>query len=68
MNALNYRLWLMWALAVFFFAYQFVVRLTPGLVMPKLMQKFQIDAASFGLFAAIYYFGYAGCKFLWLGF
>lgn len=62
MNALNYRLWLMWAVAVFFFAYQFVMRVTPGLVMPELMQKFQIDAASFGLFASAYYFGYAGMQ------
>lgn len=62
MNALPYRLWLMWAVAVFFFAYQFVIRLTPGLVMPELMQKFQIDATSFGLFASVYYFGYAGMQ------
>lgn len=62
MNVLNYRLWLMWAVAVFFFAYQFVMRVTPGLVMPELMQKFQIDAASFGLFASAYYVGYAGMQ------
>lgn len=58
----NVRLWLMWATAVLFFAYQFIMRVAPGLVMPELMQKFQVDATSFGLFASMYYFAYAGMQ------
>lgn len=37
MNALSYKLWLMWTVAVFFFAYQFIMRLTSGLVMPEFL-------------------------------
>ncbi len=54
--------WLMWGVATLFFAYQFIMRLTPGLVMPELMQKFQINATDYGLFAAIYYFAYSGLQ------
>lgn len=52
--------WVMWFLPSLFFAYQFIVRIIPGLVMPELMSKFQIDATSYGFFASIYYVGYAG--------
>jgi sugar phosphate permease len=54
--------WLMWFGPLVFFAYQFVIRIAPGLVMPELMQKFHIDATSFGLFASMYYLGYAGMQ------
>jgi len=53
---------LMWGLATTFFAFQFIMRIMPGLVMPDLMQKFQINATSFGFFASLYYFGYAGMQ------
>lgn len=52
----------MWFLPSLFFAYQFIIRITPGLVMPEIMQKFQIDATSYGFFASIYYVGYAGIQ------
>jgi len=54
--------WLMWGFATLFFAYQFIMRLAPGLVMPELMQKFSVDATDYGLFAAMYYFAYAGMQ------
>ncbi len=54
--------WLMWAVSTLFFAYQFIMRLAPGLVMPELMQKFSVDASEYGIFAAIYYFAYSGMQ------
>lgn len=54
--------WLMWLIAVAFFAFQFVLRLFPGLIMPDLMDKFRIDATSFGILSAGYYLGYAGMQ------
>lgn len=54
--------WFMWGSTTLFFAYQFIMRLTPGLVMPELMQKFSVDATDYGLFAAIYYFAYSGMQ------
>ena len=53
---------LMWGLATTFFAFQFIIRIVPGLVMPDLMQKFHINATSFGFFASLYYLGYAGMQ------
>lgn len=54
--------WLMWGSTTLFFAYQFIMRLTPGLLMPELMQKFSVDATDYGFFAAIYYFAYSGMQ------
>ncbi len=54
--------WVMWFFSVLFFAYQFVMRVFPGLCVPEIMQKFQIDATDFGLLAAMYYYGYAGMQ------
>lgn len=54
--------WLMWGFTTLFFAYQFILRLVPGLVMPEMMQKFNVNATDYGLFAAIYYFAYSGMQ------
>lgn len=52
----------MWALPLSFFTFQFLLRLWPGLTMQDIMAQFSIDAASFGLIAAFYYYGYAGMQ------
>lgn len=62
MVSVRFLPWLMWGLTTSFFAYQFIMRLAPGLVMPELMQKFSIEATDYGLFAAAYYFAYAGMQ------
>lgn len=54
--------WLMWLLPLTFFAYQFILRLWPGLMMNNIMLQFHIDAQDFGLLAAFYYYGYAGMQ------
>lgn len=52
----------MWLIPLSFFAYQFVLRLWPGLMMQQIMEQFSIDASDFGLLAAFYYYGYAGMQ------
>ncbi len=59
---INKLSWFMWFVAVTFFAFQFVLRLFPGLVMTEIMTKFHIDATSFGVLSAAYYLGYAGMQ------
>lgn len=49
----------MWLLSVSFFAYQFILRLWPGLMIQPIMQQFMIGATSFGFMASLYYYGYA---------
>lgn len=52
----------MWLISVLFFTYQFILRLFPGLMMNQIMERFSIDATSFGLLAAFYYYGYSGMQ------
>lgn len=53
-------IWLMWFLASFFYAYQYVLRVLPNIMMLDIYEKFQIDAALFGQYSGFYYIGYAG--------
>lgn len=55
----SYVPFFMWLFPLSFFAYQFILRLWPGLMMPQIMAQFSIDASHFGLLAAFYYYGYA---------
>ncbi len=56
------RAWSMWAVALVFFAYQFIMRLFPGLVMHDIMAKHHIDVLAFGVLSSMYYFGYAAMQ------
>lgn len=49
----------MWFLPTLFFAFQFILRLWPGLMMDSITQQFAINATMFGLLASVYYWGYA---------
>jgi predicted MFS family arabinose efflux permease len=64
MLTLRNRYWpyVMWLFPVAFFAYQFILRLWPGLMMHQIMEQFSIDASHFGMLAAFYYYGYAGMQ------
>ncbi|MBS0289594.1 MAG: MFS transporter [Proteobacteria bacterium] len=55
-----FSVWLMWSLASFFYAYQYVLRVLPNIMMSDLLEKFQIDASLFGQYSGLYYIGYAG--------
>ena len=62
MNKENYKISILWISAVVFFAYQFILRLTPGVLIDEIMIKYQISASTFGLIIAFYYVGYAGMQ------
>jgi predicted MFS family arabinose efflux permease len=51
---------LLWSLATLFFAFQFILRLTVGILREDIIQKFAIDTIAFGTLAGYYYLGYAG--------
>ncbi|MFO1257346.1 MAG: MFS transporter [Gammaproteobacteria bacterium] len=53
-------IWLMWGLASFFYAYQYIIRVLPNIMMLDILERFQIDAAIFGQYSGFYYIGYAG--------
>lgn len=52
--------WFVWFLASFFYAYQYILRVLPNIMMPDIMQKYHIDAGVFGQYSGLYYLGYAG--------
>jgi predicted MFS family arabinose efflux permease len=52
--------WVNWGLISLFYAYQYILRVIPNILMPEIMEKFQVDANLFGQFAGLYYLGYAG--------
>lgn len=51
--------WFVWLTASIFYAYQYILRVMPSIMMPDIMHKFDIDAVVFGQFSGIYYIGYA---------
>ena len=58
----RYLPFIMWLVPLSFFAYQFILRLWPGLMMNQIMHQFSIEASEFGMLAAFYYYGYAGMQ------
>jgi len=55
-----YQAWSMWAIASLFYAYQYVLRVLPNVIMPNLLTHFNTNAIEFGQFAGLYYVGYVG--------
>lgn len=53
------RAWGAWFTATFFYAFQYVLRVSPSVMMEDIRQKFSIDAGDFGQFSGFYYLGYA---------
>ncbi|MCC8398219.1 MAG: MFS transporter [Rickettsia endosymbiont of Labidopullus appendiculatus] len=53
---------ILWFLASLFFAFQFILRLSTGILREEIIQKFAIDTIAFGTLAGYYYLGYAGMQ------
>jgi predicted MFS family arabinose efflux permease len=51
--------WFVWVIVSIFYAYQYVLRVMPNIMMDDIMQRFNIDATVFGQFSGIYYLGYS---------
>lgn len=51
--------WIVWVVASVFYAYQYILRVMPNIMLGDIMQQFSIDAATFGQFSGVYYIGYS---------
>ncbi len=51
--------WAVWIIASIFYAYQWILRVMPNIMITDIMQQFDIDAATFGQFSGVYYIGYS---------
>ncbi len=56
------RAWLIWVIAAIFYAYEFFIRVSPAVMVPDLMQAFNVDAALLGSLSAFYYYAYASMQ------
>lgn len=52
--------WIVWTIASVFYAYQYILRVMPNIMLDDIMNQFHIDAAIFGQYAGVYYIGYVG--------
>ncbi len=51
--------WMVWIVASVFYAYQYILRVMPNIMLHDIMDKFGMDAATFGQFSGIYYISYS---------
>jgi predicted MFS family arabinose efflux permease len=51
--------WAVWLVASVFYAYQYILRVMPNIMLDDIMQQFSINAATFGQFSGVYYIGYS---------
>lgn len=51
--------WMVWIIGSIFYAYQYILRVMPNIMLDDIMHQFNISAATFGQFSGIYYLGYS---------
>ena len=51
--------WVAWGVVTFFYAFQYILRVFPSIMMDDIRQKFGVDTQQFGDFSGAYYLGYA---------
>ncbi len=51
--------WIAWSIVTFFYAFQYVLRVFPSIMIDDIRLKYALDAQQFGDFSGAYYLGYA---------
>lgn len=59
MNSSRLVAWIVWTIASIFYAYQYILRVMPNIMLGDIMQQFGMDTATMGQFSGIYYIGYS---------
>lgn len=59
MTTSRFTAWTIWFIASIFYAYQYILRVMPNIMLDDIMQQFHISAATFGQFSGVYYIGYS---------
>jgi sugar phosphate permease len=54
--------WVIWGCAALFYCYQFMLRVSPGVMAEDLMASFKVDACALGTLTACYYYAYAALQ------
>lgn len=50
--------WIVWGIAVFYYLYEYVLRISPAVMVAEIMHSLQIDAAGMGSLSAVYFVVY----------
>ncbi len=50
---------MIWGVAALFYAFQYILRIIPNIMMADLQAYYQVSSKAFGQFAGVYYIGYA---------
>lgn len=58
----NFKSWIVWGCAAAFFFFQFIVRVSPGVMADNVMGDMSISACSYGTMAAWYYVAYTSMQ------
>ena len=48
-----------WGIASLFYAYQYILRVMPNIMLHDIMEQFNISSVTFGQFSGVYYIGYS---------
>lgn len=51
--------WTIWMIGSIFYAYQYILRVMPNVMLEDIITKFNIDTTVFGQFTGFYYIGYS---------
>lgn len=51
--------WIVWVIVSVFYAYQYILRVMPNIMLDDIMAQFGISAGIFGQFSGVYYIGYS---------
>lgn len=58
----RFMAWFVWGLAVLFYCYEFLLQVSPGVMVSDLMRDFKLNAAQVGNLSALYIYIYAGMQ------
>ena len=59
MSVSKKQLWSAWTIVTFFYAYQYILRVMPSILMDDIVKKFSLSPDAFGQFSGVYYLGYS---------
>lgn len=54
--------WIIWGCAALFYCYQFMLRVSPGVMAEDLMASFQVDGCALGTLTGFYYYTYSALQ------
>jgi len=59
---LTFLAFFIWGLATCFYFYEFMIQVSPGVMVPDLMRDFQVNATALGTLSAVYFYAYAAMQ------